>query len=86
MKKHTVQVRKDRADDAAAYEIRVQSTTTTLEALRLILPKLKKVGSAGTGAVLAELAKIGDSNPISAFLTLASAIDPVKLANVVNKM
>jgi len=83
---HLKLVKKDRRADAQAYAARVRNTEQTIEALDMILPKLKAIGSQSNAEVLVQLSKIGKSNPIAAFMQVASSIDKNKLANVVEKM
>jgi hypothetical protein len=52
----------------------------------MIIPKLKALSPRSSASALAELAKIGKSNPIAAFMEVASTIDADKLAVVVDKM
>ncbi len=52
----------------------------------MIIPKLKSLAPRSSAAALAELAKIGKSNPIAAFMEVAATIDGDKLAVVVDKM
>jgi hypothetical protein len=52
----------------------------------MIIPKLSSLSPRSAAAALVELAKIGKSNPIAAFMQVASTIDADKLAVVVDKM
>jgi len=52
----------------------------------MIIPKLKSLSPRSAAAALVELAKIGKSNPIAAFMEVAATIDADKLAVVVDKM
>jgi hypothetical protein len=52
----------------------------------MIIPKLKSLAPRSAAAALVELAKIGKSNPIAAFMEVAATIDGDKLAVVVDKM
>ena len=83
---HLTQVNADRAADAAAFEKRSAKTEQTIEALQMIIPRLKSLGPQSAATALAQLAKIGKSNPIASFMEVASTIDVDKLAVVVEKM
>lgn len=83
---HLKLVKKDRKADKAAYANRVRNTEQTIEALDMILPKLASIGSQSNAEVLVQLSKIGKSNPIAAFMQVASSIDKNKLGTVVEKM
>jgi chromosome segregation ATPase len=83
---HLKLVKKDRKADEAAYASRVRNTEQTIEALDMILPKLAAIGSQSNAEVLVQLSKIGKSNPIAAFMQVASSIDKGKLGTVVEKM
>lgn len=83
---HEAQVRADRATDAAAFEARSEKTAQTIEALQMIIPKLQSLTPRSAAAALAQLAKIGKSNPIAAFMEVASTIDGDKLNVVIEKM
>jgi chromosome segregation ATPase len=83
---HLKLVKRDRKADANAYVNRVRNTEQTIEALDMILPKLAAIGSQSTAEVLVQLSKIGKSNPIAAFMQVASSIDKNKLGTVVEKM
>jgi len=52
----------------------------------MIIPRLKSLGPQSAATALAQLAKIGKSNPIASFMEVASTIDGDKLAVVVDKM
>ena len=52
----------------------------------MIIPKLKALSPRSSAEALVELAKIGKSNPIAAFMEVAATIDGDKLAVVVDKM
>ena len=49
----------------------------------MIIPRLKSLGPQSAATALAQLAKIGKSNPIASFMEVASTIDGDKLAVVV---
>merc|ERR1711948_204727 len=51
-----------------------------------IIPRLKSLGPQSAATALAQLAKIGKSNPIASFMEVASTIDGDRLAVVVEKM
>jgi len=52
----------------------------------MIIPRLKSLAPRSAAAALVELAKIGSTNPIAAFMEVAATIDGDKLAVVVEKM
>ena len=52
----------------------------------MIIPRLKSLSPRSAADALIELSKIGKSNPIAAFMEVASTIDGDKLAVVVDKM
>ena len=52
----------------------------------MIIPRLRSLGPQSAATALAQLAKIGKSNPIASFMEVASTIDGDKLAVVVDKM
>jgi len=52
----------------------------------MIIPKLKSLAPQTAAAALVQLSKIGKSNPIAAFMEVASTIDGDKLAVVIEKM
>jgi len=83
---HLAAVKVDRAADAAAFAARSVKTEQTIEALQMIIPKLKSLAPRSAADALIELSKIGKSNPIAAFMEVASTIDADKLAVVVDKM
>jgi|JI102314A1RNA_FD_contig_41_5402103_length_1472_multi_4_in_0_out_0_1 chromosome segregation ATPase len=75
--------------DSQNFATRNAEHKQVLEALDLILPRLEKlVGSvaAPKPAILAELAKIGKSNPIASLVSLASSLDQNALGSVLNKL
>ena len=52
----------------------------------MIIPKLKSLTPRSAAAALAQLNKIGKSNPIAAFMEVASTIDGDKLNVVIEKL
>merc|ERR1712170_332038 len=51
-----------------------------------IIPRLRSLGPQSAATALAQLAKIGKSNPIASFMEVASTIDGDRLAVVIEKM
>jgi len=76
-----------RAQRAAQFESRTAQHTGVVEALDLILDRLSQ-GSAGTTdeAAFAQLAKIGKSNPIGAFVQLAASLPQESWDNLKSKI
>lgn len=74
--------------DIQDFDQRVQDHTQVLEALEIIIPKLEAITSQDSTpqSVLAELAKIGKSNPIAALVEVAASLDPEALETVINKL
>ena len=52
----------------------------------MILPKLKALGHIAPPAALAQLAKIGKSNPIASLMEVAATLDTDRLNTVLEKM
>ena len=52
----------------------------------MIILSLRSLGPQSAATALAQLAKIGKSNPIASFMEVASTIDGDKLAVVIDKM
>jgi len=77
-----------RVRDAAEFQRRQQETPEVLAALELVIEKLQTIApnTNDDSLVLAELAKIGSSNPILALVQVASTFSPEALTNVINKM
>ena len=61
-------VRADREVDRKDFVARTKRQEETVEALQMILPKLKSLGPQSAAAALVQLSKIGKSNPIAAFM------------------
>lgn len=74
--------------DLQDFNQRVQDHSQVLEALDIIIPKLEAITSQDSTpqSVLAELAKIGKSNPIAALVEVAASLDPEALERVINKL
>jgi len=76
-------LREERESDAFAYAARTAQTEEVISALDLILEKLGGIApGASNAAVLAQLAKIGTSNPILALAQVASTFSAESLAKV----
>lgn len=77
-----------RERDAADFQRRQQETPEVLAALELVIEKLGTIApnTNDDNLVLAELSKIGNSNPILALVQVASTFSQEALQNVVNKM
>ena len=86
VERHLVAVKADRAKDAADFVTRSAKTEQTIEALQMIIPRLKSLAPRSAAAALVELAKIGKDNPIAAFVEVAATIDGDKLGVVVDKL
>ena len=52
----------------------------------MIIPRLRSLAPQTAATALAQLAKIGNQNPIASFMEVASTIDGGRLAVVVEKM
>lgn len=78
-----ITLREERENDAFAYAARTAQTEEVIGALEIILEKLANIQpGASSAAVLAELAKIGKSNPILALAQLASGFTAESLSKV----
>lgn len=78
-----------RAADEKRFEARAEEHKQVLLALDLIIPKLESLIGSVPGeapAILAELAKIGSTNPIASLMQLASSLDQNALNNVLQKL
>ncbi len=80
---HEQQIREDRTRDHAEYFVRTEQTEEVLEALEVIIPKLKAITPHNAAQVFAELAKIGNTNPIAALVQVASALDAEALTKCI---
>jgi hypothetical protein len=66
--------------DTANFNKRQRDHAQVLGALDIIIPKLRTVNTkASRKAVFAELAKIGQSNPIAALVEVAMTLNPAAL-------
>jgi len=72
-----------RAHDKATYFAAAQTTQQVLEALEVILPKLRNITPHTAQDVFMELAKLGASNPIAALVEVASALNPEALSRCI---
>jgi len=79
-------VREDRRRDHEEWVARTERSEEVIEALELIIPKLQSLAPKDMMMALAELEKIGKSNPIGAFVQVASSLDPAMLKTVIDKM
>jgi len=77
-----------RAFRAGQFVSRQAQHQSVVDALDLILERLNSVGAQGANdeTTLLQLAKIGKSNPIAAFVQVAAALDPSSWENVRNKI
>eukprot|EP01006_Ploeotia_vitrea_P006913 TRINITY_DN15238_c0_g1_i1.p1 TRINITY_DN15238_c0_g1~~TRINITY_DN15238_c0_g1_i1.p1 ORF type:complete len:129 (+),score=27.84 TRINITY_DN15238_c0_g1_i1:400-786(+) len=77
-----------RVHDAEEFTRRQQQAVEVIGALELIIEKLSTIPANDNDAnlVLAELAKIGNSNPILALVQVASTFSQEALDNVISKM
>jgi predicted nucleic acid-binding Zn-ribbon protein len=81
------QVRSDRERDHYEFEDRQKRTVEVIGAVDLIVEKLSSIKpEKSPEAALAELAKIGSSNPILALAQVASTFSKASLDNVIGKM
>jgi len=78
----------ERAVRASQFDSRTAQHQGVLEALELILSKLAEYGQHGDGdeAALLQLAKIGKSNPIAAFVQVAASLSPESWQNLHGKI
>jgi len=80
-------LRAARARDAEDFERRQQQGPGVIEALELIIEKLNTIEPTEDGrTVLAQLSKIGASNPIASLLQIASTFSKEALQNVITKI
>ena len=77
-----------RAQRAEQFESRKAHHKSVLEALDIILEKLKVVGAQALNdeTALLQLGKIGKANPIAAFIQVAATLSPEAWENVRNKL
>ncbi len=54
-----------------------------MDALEVIIPKMKRIEPSTAAETFAELAKIGIANPIAALVQVASSLDPDALARAI---
>jgi septal ring factor EnvC (AmiA/AmiB activator) len=79
----------NRKEDYADFLERQEATKIVIDALKVIIPKMKNIDpSAATKApvdqvILAELAKIGNNNPIKALVQIATRLDPKALERAI---
>jgi chromosome segregation ATPase len=83
-----IDLRDARARDADDFAKRQAQSTEVVGALELIIEKFSTLQphEEKTDAVLAELAKIGNSNPILALMQIASTFSPAALEKVKSKL
>jgi cysteinyl-tRNA synthetase len=73
-------LRDTREQEAADFKVRIVQTKEVIEALNVIAAKLGSIEPEGDArAVLLELHKMGNSNPIAALVSLASAFSKDRL-------
>ena len=72
----------------ANFKKRIAEHKSVIEALDIIIPKLESIKGqpAKKKAVLAELASIGENNPIASLVTVATSLDAGALKNVIDKL
>jgi len=71
--------RTKRAQDTKDFFARQEQTKLVLDALEVIIPKLKAITPHTASEVFVELAKLGASNPIQALVEVASSLDGAAL-------
>lgn len=82
-----VDLREARELDAAEFENRQRTSVEVVGALELIIEKLQTIApESDSEAALAELARIGSSNPIMALVQVASTFSEEALNSVVTKL
>jgi len=78
-----ITLRTERENDAFAYAARTAQTQEVIGALEMILEKLKGISpGASSASVLAQLSKIGNTNPILALAQVASGFTAESLGKV----
>lgn len=76
-----------RIRDREAYEMRKKQGPQVVEALELIVEKLKTITPTKDGrTVMAELSKIGNTNPIAALIQIASGFSEDSLNKVISQL
>merc|ERR1712151_690462 len=71
--------RAKRAQDSKDFFARQEQTKLVLDALEVIIPKLKAIAPHTASEVFVELAKLGASNPIQALVEVTSSLDGAAL-------
>ena len=77
------QARSKRAQDSTDFYARQEQTKLVMDALEVIIPKMKRIDPSTAAETFAELAKIGVSNPIAALVQVASSLDADALARAI---
>merc|ERR1719226_157227 len=75
--------RAKRAQDSKDFFARQEQTKLVLDALEVIIPKLRAITPHTASEVFVELAKLGNSNPIAALVEVASSLDGAALAKCI---
>ena len=75
--------RAKRAQDSKDFFARQEQTKLVLDALEVIIPKLRAITPHTASEVFVELAKLGASNPIAALVEVASSLDGAALAKCI---
>jgi len=79
----------NRKQDYADFLERQEATKIVIDALKVIIPKMKAIDPSSATAepvdrvILAELAKIGNNNPIKALVQVATKLDPKALERAI---
>ena len=78
-----VAARAKRAQDSKDFFARQEQTKLVLDALEVIIPKLRAITPHTASEVFIELAKLGSSNPIQALVEVASSLDGAALSKCI---
>jgi hypothetical protein len=86
--KREVSIRAEHESDITNFNLRTKEHNQVLEALEIIIPKLKAIPNTKQKkhAIFAELAKIGTENPIAALVTLATSLNHNALNTIIEKL
>eukprot|EP01015_Nassula_variabilis_P004535 TRINITY_DN1315_c0_g1_i11.p1 TRINITY_DN1315_c0_g1~~TRINITY_DN1315_c0_g1_i11.p1 ORF type:complete len:370 (-),score=101.07 TRINITY_DN1315_c0_g1_i11:56-1165(-) len=80
-------LRNDQQHDEADFAARLSQINSVVEALDLVLPRLRNIrGDGDEQEALIQLAKIGKSNPINALLQVSATLDPRSLVIILEKL
>jgi septal ring factor EnvC (AmiA/AmiB activator) len=83
LEEQEVAARAKRAQDSKDFFARQEQTKLVLDALEVIIPKLRAITPHTASEVFVELAKLGASNPIQALVEVASSLDGAALAKCI---